>query len=73
MVTPAQKTESAVLWFLSQDLGRASYLRKLHVADKYGACAGCCSQTQHIAYPCVIRQLAEECIHRQIPLPRRAS
>lgn len=68
-----ERAQTAVVWFLAQDLNRAAYLRKLHVADQRGACAGCNSQTQHIAYPCIIRQLAEECIHRQIPLPRKRS
>lgn len=73
MPTAAQRAESAVLWFLGEDLRRADFLRRRHVSDKYGGCAGCSSQTSFIAYPCFIRQLAEECIHRQIPSPRKAS
>jgi hypothetical protein len=67
------RAESAVLWFFSRDIGRAIYIQEVHVADERGACAGCCTQTAPTMHPCIVRQLADECISRLIPRPREAT
>lgn len=71
MITPGERAQSAVLSFLARDLGRAVYLQQVHVAGDRGDCAGCRSQVRWVEYPCLIRQLADECISRQIPLQRK--
>lgn len=67
------RAESAVVFFLSKDPGRALYLQQVHVANDQGECAGCRSQTKWIEHPCIIRQLADETMTRLIPTQRKPS
>lgn len=72
-MTAGERAASAVVFFLSKDIGRAIYLHESHVANERGECAGCNSQTTWIQFPCIIRQLADETLRRMIPMPREAS
>lgn len=72
-MTPGERASSAVINFLSKDIGRAIYLRQKHVSDARGECNGCRSQVTPTMHPCIIRQLAEETIRRMIPQPREAT
>lgn len=69
-MTPGERCCSAVILFLSSELGRAEYLRQVHVDDGTGHCAGCRTQSTWTAHPCLLRQLAEETVARLIPLQR---
>jgi hypothetical protein len=71
MITPAQRAESAVVWFFSRDLGRAIWIQQRHVRADDGSCSGCCTQMSVTAWPCIILRLADECVRRQIPLQRQ--
>lgn len=68
-----ERTLSAVVWFLSRDIGRAIYLQEVHVANERGECAGCRSQTNWVSHPCILRTLADETLSRLIPRPREES
>lgn len=72
-MTPGDRACSAVIGFLARDLGRALYLQQKHVQAEDGSCLGCNTQTAPTPWPCIVLQLADECMARQIPLQRRAS
>lgn len=69
-----ERVESAVINFLSRrDAHRARWIRLTHVSDERGCCRACICQMNPIAWPCLVRQLADETIRRAIPTPRKAS
>ena len=72
-MTPGERASSAVINFLSRDLGRAIYLQQKHLKAEDGSCLGCLTQLAPTLWPCIILRLADECLARQIPLQRRAS
>lgn len=72
-MTPGERASSAVINFLSRDLGRAIYLQQKHVQAEDGSCLGCNTQMAPTAWPCVVLRLADETVARQIPLQRRQS
>jgi hypothetical protein len=72
-MTPGERAGSAVIHFLSKDIGRAIYLQQVHIAGDRGDCAGCRSQTTWIQHPCILRLLADETIARLIPMQRKAT
>lgn len=72
-MTPGERAGSAVIHFLSKDIGRAIYLREKHLEAEDGSCLGCLTQMAPTAWPCILRQLADETIFRLIPLQRNGS
>lgn len=72
-MTPGERAGSAVIWFLSKDIGRAIYLREKHLKARDGSCLGCQTQMAPTAWPCIVRRLADETIARLIPTQRKAS
>jgi hypothetical protein len=70
-VTPGGRASSAVINFLSRDLGRAIYLQQKHLKADDGSCLGCNTQMAPTIWPCVILVLADECMARQIPMQRK--
>jgi hypothetical protein len=68
-----ERARTAVIQFLAEQLRRAKYLHDEHQPDELGHCSGCHTQVRATPWPCVIRQMADDCISLQIPLQRRAS
>lgn len=69
-MSPGERAASAVIFFLSKDVGRAIHLNETHVANELGHCLGCHTQMAPTIHPCIIRRLADETLSRLIPKQR---